>query len=154
LVVIAIVAAVVFGLYIGYLAWTNDSFPSREEPFSNYAQVVSATYNGTEYAFRIQWISADYVPMFAQLTSPDSDSANTDVCGTGLNSVTAGQSIFMPFGLSSPATALSNVDLSVAVKSAVNGTEFTIVYHVESVTALQGDIQPQALACTQPSAPM
>jgi len=154
LVILAIVAAVVFGLYLGYLAWTNDSFPAQTRPFSDYATVTSATFNGTEYAFSLRWNSSDFLPMYAQLTSPATDSANTDVCDTGLSSVSAGQSIFMPFGLSCPSTALSEVDLSVAVKAVTNGTEFTIVYHVDSVTAVPGDFQPQTMACTQPSAPM
>ncbi len=154
LVVAAVLGAVVFGLFLGYLAWSNDSFPSTTRPFSNYADVVSATYNGTEYAFNIRWHSPYYVPTIAQLTSPASDTANTDVCDLKLNSVVGGQMIFMPFGLSGPSTQLTNVDLSVAVRSAVNGTQFTIVYHVDNVTATPGNIQPQNAACTQPSAPM
>ncbi len=154
LVLLALSGATAFGIFLGYLYWSNDSFPARVLPFSDYAEVASSTFNGTEYAFSIRWLSSDYVPMYAQLTSPASDSANTNVCDLNLNQVAGGEVIFMPFGLSGPSTSLSNVDLSIAVKSAVNGTQFTIVYHVDSVTAAPGNIQPQAYACTQPSAPM
>jgi hypothetical protein len=151
-VVLVLVAALVFGLYLGYLAWTNNTFPAREGRFSDYANVASSTFNGTEYAFRLQWLS-DSVPAYAQLTSSVSDSANTPVCETGLREATMGQTIFMPFGLSSPSTSLSQVDLLIAVRAA-NGTMFTIVYHVDTATAIAGNIQPQNFSCSQPSTPM
>jgi hypothetical protein len=50
----AIVAAVAFGLLIGYLAYTNDTFPAQERPFGDYANVVYSAFNGTEMAFRVQ----------------------------------------------------------------------------------------------------
>ena len=77
LVVAAIVGAVVFGLYLGYLALSNDSFPVQEKPFADYAKVVNSSFNGTELAFRLQWLDAGYLPMYVQLTSPATDAANT-----------------------------------------------------------------------------
>jgi hypothetical protein len=59
----------------------------------------------------------------------------------------------MPFGLSSPSSSLSNVDLQIAVQSSHNGTRFTIDFHVDTVEAAQGNIQPQALSCSQRAAP-
>ncbi|HME19488.1 MAG TPA: hypothetical protein VKF15_07130 [Nitrososphaerales archaeon] len=152
--ILAIGGAVAFGLLLGYLAWINDSFPAQERPFSSFARVGSSTFNGTEYAFRVQWLSPDFIPLYAQLTSPSSDSANTIVCDVNSTSVGRNETLFMPFSLSSPSTSLTNVDLSIAVQSRVNGTEFTINYNVGSVAAVQGDIEPQDLSCQEPSAPM
>lgn len=143
------IGAVVFGLFIGFLALNNDSFPSQVRPFSNYASVVSSTFNGTEYAFVVKWGSASYLPLYAQLTSPSTDAANTPVCGTGLSSVSSGQMIFLPFSISPSSPTLSNVDLSIAVKSVVNGTEFSIVYNVPSVTAGNSPITPSNISCRQ-----
>ncbi len=151
LVLVAIAGAVIFGVYLGYLAWSNDSFPVQEKPFGDYATVTSSTFNGTEYSFQIRWLSADYVPLYAQLTSPASDAANTPVCDTGLSSVAAGQSIFMPFAITPVSAELSNVDLSIAVRPvAVGGQPFTIVYSVPSVSAQPGNITPSNAACQQP----
>jgi hypothetical protein len=153
-VIVVLAAAVAFGLLLGYLAWTNDSFPTREGPFANYAKVSSSSFNGTEFAFRVQWLSPDYTPLYAQLTSPSSDSANTIVCDVNSSVIARNQTIFMPFGLSGPSTSLSNVDLSIAVQSRINGTRFTIDYTVNSIAAVQGDIQPQSMSCSEPTAPM
>jgi len=153
-VILAIGGAVGFGLLLGYLAWANDSFPAQERPFSTFARVGSSTFNGTEYAFRVQWLSPDFMPLYAQLTSPSSDSANTIVCDVNSTIVGGNETLFMPFGLSSPSTSLSNVDLRIAVQSRVNGTRFTIDYNVGSVAALQGNIQPQDMSCQEPVAPM
>lgn len=154
LVVVAIAVAVVFGVLLGYLAWSNDSFPTQQKPFESYGKVVSSNFNGTLYAFEVQWLSADSVPMYAQLTSQGSEAANSPVCDLGLDSVAVGQEIFMPFGVHPPEAALTNVDLSIAVKSVVNGTQFTITYHVDNVTAVPGNIQPPNLSCTEQNAPM
>ncbi len=154
LVIAAVAAAAVFGVYLGYVAWSNDSFPARVGNFDTYGKVVAADFNGTDFAFRVQWLSADYLPMFSQLTSQGSEAANSPVCDLGLTSAAAGEEIFMPFGVSPPEGALMNVDLSIAVRSVVNGTQFTITYHVNNITAVQGDIKPTYLLCTEPSAPM
>ena len=151
LVVLAVVLAVVFGLYLGYLAYSNNSFPAQEMPFGNYASVLSSTFNGTEYAFVIQWNNATYIPLYAQLTSPATDEANTPVCGTGLTSVAAGQQVFMPFTIS-PATAnLANVDLSIAVGKSASSAAFTIVYNVASVNATNTPITPSNITCQEVS---
>ena len=150
IVVLAVVLATVFGLYLGYLAFANNSFPTQEMPFGNYASVVSSTFNGTEYAFVIQWNNATYLPLYAQLTSPATDEANTPVCGVGLTSVTVGQQVFMPFTIS-PATAdLSNVDLSIAVGLSPSSPVFTIVYNVASISATNTPITPSNITCQEP----
>jgi hypothetical protein len=154
IVVIALLAAVIFGLVLGILLWTNDSFPSQTRPFDQYASVESSIFNGTEFSFGLRWLSANYTPLYAQLSSPVSDTATTDVCNLNLTSAYAGEVIVMPFGLSGPSTSLSNVDLSIAVKSVVDGTEFTIVYNTPSINATAGNIQPQNLSCGRSSAPM
>lgn len=154
IVILALSATAAFAIFLGYMAWTYDSFPSQERPFSTYANVVSARFNGTEYAFKIQWLSADFVPEYAQITSPVSDSANSPVCGLNLSAATQGQIIFMPFGISSPSTSLSDVELNIAVSSTLNGTQFTIVYNVDAVTAVPGNILPSNFSCTEPSVPM
>ena len=150
LVVIAIAGSVAFGLYIGYLAYTNDSFPAQTRPFDNYAVVNSSSFNGTEFAFNITWENSSAIPLYAQLTSPATDAANTPVCQIGLGTVSRGQGVFMPFTISPPSAALSNVDLSIAVKSIATGTEFTIVYNVAGVNAGNNPITPSNISCEQP----
>ena len=151
-VVVAVVAAAAgFGILLGYLAWNNDSFPTRAGAFADYATVTGASFNGTEYAFTLSWRSAAFTPLYAQLNSPTSDTANTPVCDLKLSSSAANQTVFMPFGLGGLSTGLTGVDLRIAVQSAANGTQFTITYHVDSVSAAPGDIQPQGLSCSQPA---
>jgi len=149
LVVLAVVFAVVFGLYIGYLAFANNSFPTEEMPFGNYASVVSSTFNGTEYAFVIQWNNATYLPLYAQLTSPATDEANTPVCGVNVTSVTVTKQVFMPFTIS-PATAnLENVELSIAVGKTASNPAFTIVHNVANVNATNAKITPSNITCEE-----
>ena len=147
---LAIGGAVLFCGYIGYLAWSNDSFPVQGKPFGEYAAVASTSFNGTELAFEVKWLSAEYLPLYAQVTSPTRDAANTPVCGLGLQNVTNGQVIPMPFGISKPSSVLTNVDLSVAVRSVATGAEFTIAYSVESVSAQEGNVAPSNFSCHQP----
>jgi hypothetical protein len=146
---VTVVAAVAFGLLIGYLAWANDSFPTREGTFADYATVTSTQFNGTEMAFWVQWTNSDYLPYQAQLTSAVTDAANTDVCGLGLSNVTVGQTLFMPFAIATPTPVVTSVDLSIAVQSMVNGTRFTIDYIVPNASAQNGDIMPSNIACQQ-----
>ena len=148
-VVLAIVSSVVFGLYLGYLAFANNSFPTQEMPFGNYASVVSSTFNGTEYAFVIQWKNATYIPLYAQLTSPATDAANTPVCGTGLTSVTVGQQVFMPFTISPASATIENVDLSIAVGKTTSNPLFTIDYNVPLVNATNARITPSNITCQE-----
>jgi len=148
-VVLAIVFATVFGLYLGYLAFANNSFPTQEMPFANYASVVSSTFNGTEYAFVVQWNNATYLPLYAQLTSPATDAANTPVCGTGLTSVTVGQQVFMPFTISPATATLQNVDLSIAVGKTPSNPLFTIDYNIPDVNATNAHITPSNITCEE-----
>ncbi len=150
IVIAAILGAVVFGAYLGYLAWANDSFPTQTRPFGDYANVTSSVFNGTEYAFNVRWLSPDYLPLYAQLTSPDSGEANTPVCSTGLSAIKAGQSVFMPFSIAQTSATLTDVTLWVAVKDLSNGTVFTITYNVPNVVAHPGDISPISEACYEP----
>ncbi len=146
----AVVGAVLFGTYIGYLAWANDSFPSEVRPFDQYASVASSSFNGTEFAFRVDWLNSSYLPLYAQLTSPATDAANTPVCDLGLSSVSNGQTLFLPFAISPPSATVNNVDLSIAVKSVVTGSEFTIVYNMQSASATNAAITPSNVSCQQP----
>jgi len=150
LVVAAIVGAVAFGLFVGYLAYTNDSFPAQTRPFASYARVVYSSFNGTEYAFRVEWNNSNYVPLFTQLTSPDTDAANTPVCDLKMSSIYGGEIIFLPFTISPESAALSNVDLSIAVQSATNSTQFTISYNVPLVNATNAQITPSNITCQEP----
>lgn len=150
LVVVALVGAAAFGLFIGYLAYTTDSFPAQERPFANYAKVVYSSFNGTEYAFRVEWNSPNYVPLFTQLTSPATDAANTPVCDLKMSTVESGQIIFLPFTISPASATLSNVDLAIAVQSATNSTQFTITYNVPLVNATNAAITPSDITCQQP----
>ena len=145
----AILGAVIFGLYIGYLALTNDSFPSQEKPFENYASVTSDTFNGTEFAFNLRWLNSSAVPVQAQLNSPISDAGNTAVCATQLKSVAYGQSIFLPFTITPRSPTLQNVNLYIAVHPA-HGSDFTIVYKVPSISASNDVITPSNITCAQP----
>lgn len=150
-IVAVIVGALVFGLYIGYLAWTYDSFPSAQRPFGDYASVVSSTFNGTEYAFLLRWNNGSFLPEYAQLNSASTDAANTPVCSTGLSSVQGGQTIFMAFAISPASATLANVDLSIAVKQTAGGGEFTIVHSIASISADNTPITPSNISCQQPS---
>ena len=150
LVVVALVGAVAFGLFVGYLAYSNDSFPAQTRPFASYAKVVYSSFNGTEYAFRVEWNSSNYVPLFTQLTSPATDAANTPVCDLKLSNITSGQTLFLPFTISPASATLSNVDLSIAVQSATNSTQFTIIYNVPVVSATNALITPSNITCQQP----
>ncbi len=149
-VVAAIVGALVFGLYLGYLAWANDSFPAQQRPFGDYASVVSSEFNGTELALSVRWDNSSYLPLYAQLTSSSTDAANTPVCGLGLSSVQSGQTIFMPFTITPASATLTSVDLSIAVKSVATGAEFTIVYNMPSVQGSNSPITPSNVSCQQP----
>jgi len=150
LVMAALVGAVAFGLLIGYLAYSSDSFPAQERPFSDYAKVVYSSFNGTEYAFRVEWDTSNYLPLFTQLTSPATDAANTPVCDINMSSIRSGQTIFLPFTISPATATLSNVDLAIAVQSATNSTQFTIVYSVPLVNATDAVITPSDITCQQP----
>jgi hypothetical protein len=149
IVVVAIVGAVAFGLYLGYLAFTNDSFPAQEMPFPNYANVTSATFNGTEFAFKIQWFNSSYLPMYSQLTSPATDAANTPVCDFQLTSVKSNQTLFLAFAISPASATVSNVDLSIAVESVSTGSQFTIVYSIPTASATNTPI-PSPIVCYEP----
>jgi hypothetical protein len=146
-VVAAIGGAAVFGIYLGYLAWTNDSFPVQEKPFADYATMQSYSFNGTEVVFQVKWLSSGYLPLYAQMTSSTSDTANTPVCGLGIQNATSGQAISLPFGVSRPSASLANVDLSLAVRSVATGSEFTVKYSVASVDARQGNLTPTGVVC-------
>ena len=148
---VALVGAVAFGLVIGYLAYSSDSFPAQGRPFADYAKVVYSSFNGTEFAFRVEWNSSSYVPLYTQLTSPATDAANTPVCDLRMSSIRSGQVIFLPFTISRETATLSNVNLAIAVQSATNSTQFTISYNVPSVSATSAPITPSNIACQQPS---
>jgi hypothetical protein len=152
-VILAIVAAVAFGVYIGYLAWSNDSFPAEVRPFGQYASLGSSSFNGTEFAFRINWTNSSFLPLYAQLTSPATDAANTPVCDLKLTSVSSGQTLFLPFTISPPSATVNNVDLSIAVKSLSTGNEFTIDYNVATATAANGNILPSDQSCQEQLGP-
>ena len=149
-VVAAIAAAGVFGVYLGYLAWSNGSFPTEVRPFADYANVTSSTFNGTEYAFNLQWKDSTYIPVKAQLTSPATDAANTPACEIQLPGIKSGEAIFLPFTISPASATLSNVDLSIEVKSMVPGSDFTIVYNVVLVSATNAPISPSNITCQEP----
>jgi hypothetical protein len=152
-VILAIVASVAFGVYIGYLAWSNDSFPAEVRPFAQYASLGSSSFNGTEFAFRINWTNSSFLPLYAQLTSPATDAANTPVCDLKLTSVSSGQTLFLPFTISPPSATVNNVDLSIAVKSLSTGNEFTIDYNVATATAANGNILPSDQSCQEQLGP-
>ena len=148
-VVVAIAGAVVFGSYIGYLAWTNGSFPAKVKPFEEYATVVSTSFNGTDLSFGIRWLSGDFTPLFAQVSSLSSDAANSPTCWLNLSNATSGQMIPMPFGISKPTPVLTNVELSIAVESVANRSQFTIVHTLESISAMQGNVMPSSFSCQE-----
>ncbi len=150
IVVIAIVGAIVFGVYLGYLAWVNDSFPTATKPFSDYAVVTSNTFNGTEYAFNLTWLNSSALPVQAQLTSPSTDAANTPVCQVGLASVTRGQNIFLPFTISPESPTLTSVSLNIDVQPIGGGGDFTIIYNVASISASNTPIIPSNITCQEP----
>ncbi len=153
IVLAAIAGAAAFGLFVGYLAYSADSFPAQQRPFASYASVVYSSFNGTEFAFRVQWNNGSYIPLFAQLTSPATDAANTPVCDLKISGIKGGQTVFLPFTITPASATLSNVDLSIAVQSATNSTQFTIVYNVPSISASNSAITPSNVTCQQPLGP-
>jgi len=151
LVVIAIIGAAVFGVYLGYLAWSQDSFPTATKPFGNYAVVTSDNFNSTEFAFNLTWENASALPIKAQLTSPSTDAANTPVCEVGLTSVTKGQNIFMPFTITPETATLISVSLNIDVQPTGGGGDFTITYSVASILASNTPISPSNITCQEPA---
>ncbi|MDV3243818.1 MAG: hypothetical protein LYZ66_01430 [Nitrososphaerales archaeon] len=126
----------------------------QQRPFANFAAVTATEFNGTEIYFRLQWNSSgNFTPLYAQITSPSSDEANSPVCDLRVSSVVRGQSLDLPFATGAPSTSLTNVDLAIAVRANTNMTEFTIVYHVGQINAQPGMITPSGYACSQPPAP-
>ncbi|HXW36810.1 MAG TPA: hypothetical protein VEJ36_02760 [Nitrososphaerales archaeon] len=146
-VILLVVGSAVFGLFLGYLAYVNDSFPVAQRPFGAYASVLSSVFNGTEVNYKIQWLSPGYVPEYAQITSPNSDEANSPVCSIGVSSAASGETFELPFSTTSPTTALSSVTLSIAVQSSNKSASFTIQYTLDTMNAVPGDIQPSTYAC-------
>lgn len=151
MVVVAVVGAIVFGLVLGYLEYQNDSFPTATKPFTDYATVVTSAFNGTEVYFRLQWTaSGNYTPLYAQITS-DTDIANSPVCLLGINSIVKGQTFDMPFAIAGTTSALTDLELSIAVRANSNMTEFTIQYQMGQVEAQPGNITPSTYACSSGS---
>jgi hypothetical protein len=149
IVVIMIVGAVAFGLLLGYLEYENQSMPSAEKPFGDYANVVSVAFNGTEVDFKVEWTaSGNYLPLSAQIAS-DTDSANSPLCSLGMTSIAKGQTVDLPFTTAEPETALVDVQLFIAVQTNTNKTQFTIEYDHGQINASPGDITPSTYACTQ-----
>ncbi len=144
-----VIGAAAFGLLLAYLAYQNDSFPTQQRPFGNYATVESAVFNGTEVFYTIQWNSPNYSPQFAQMTSQNSDEANSPVCDMP---APTGQVYVLPFSTTSPSTGLSSVVLDIAVKSSTNSTvSFTLEYTVSQMTAQQGNLSPSSYTCSEPA---
>ena len=151
MVVVAIlIGAIAFGLFIGYLAYTNALFPQKQASFGNYATVVSTYFNGTEVAFNVRWDNASALPLKVQLTSTVSTQADSPVCMAGLSSVTSGQMLFLPFAVSPPSGTLANVDLSIAAKDLATGNQFTIIYNLHNITADNATITPIGPICELP----
>ncbi|HUI86597.1 MAG TPA: hypothetical protein VLY21_05550 [Nitrososphaerales archaeon] len=147
-VVVAVVGALVFGLVLGLLEYQNDSFPATTKPFGDYAAVVASEFNGTEVYFQIEWTaSGNYTPLYAQITS-DTDIANSPVCLLGMNSISKGQTVDMPFAVAGTTSALADVNLAVAVRANSNMSEFTIQYQMGQVEAQPGNILPSTFACS------
>lgn len=147
--IVVLTGAVAFGLLLGYLEYENQSFPTREKPFSSYANVVSVVFNGTEIDFKVQWTtSGNFTPLYAQ-TASDTDAANSPRCDIGISSVAKGQMIDLPFATAQPESALSDVQLFVGVQANSNMTQFTIEYDHGQVNAVPGDITPSTYACYQ-----
>jgi len=149
---VVILGATVFGLYLAFIAWTSSSFPVETKPFSDYATVVSTQFNGTELYYKVEWNSTSgLLPLYAQITSPQTDEANSPVCSLGLSTVAAGQMIDLPFGIAAPKQTLASVDLAIAVGPSPNSPQFTIDYSIAQISAQPGDITPSNYACTQPA---
>lgn len=148
MVVFAIVGALFFSLYLGLMAYQNQSFPVATKPFNDYATMTEARFNGTIYLFVLSWNNSGYTPLYAQMTS-DQDQANSPVCSIGDSSVSSGEVLTLPFSTNGPITAVSNVDLYVAVKNNANMSEFTIDYHVNNATAQIGDLPGINYSCVE-----
>ncbi len=153
LIVASIGAAVVFGLYFGIMLWANDSFPQQTEPFANYATITSTAFNGTVYSFTMKWTSNDTIPLYAQLSWTDSDQESSLVCDFGVSAPPTSP-VVMPFGIDGVQATLTAIQLDIAVKTLSTGSEFTIVYNVNSVNATASGNLAQNYACTEPNSIM
>ncbi|MDG6899703.1 MAG: hypothetical protein JRM91_04515 [Nitrososphaerota archaeon] len=150
-VMLAILAgSIIFGLLVGYAAYTSALFPQKQEPFGDYATVVSTSFNGTELAFNVRWNNASALPLRVQVTSTVSTEADSPQCSAGLSSVTSGQVLFLPFAVSPPSGALDNVYLSIAAKNLGTGNQFTIMYNLDNITASPSIITPIGPICELP----
>jgi len=148
---IIIVLAVVIGsaiiIYAAVQQSNGPTFPTEQKPFAEFARVVSSTFNGTEYSFRVEWTSGgNYTLLFAQMSS-STGVGNSPICNVGIRSIARGQTVDLPFSLSGNASALANVGLALAVQSEGNSSQFTIQYRAGNATAVSGDIQPSTYAC-------
>ena len=148
IIVLVIVGALAFSLYLGIEAYENQSFPVQTEPFALYATVTEARFNGTIYLFVLNWSNGNYTPLFAQMTA-DQDQANSPVCSIGDSSVSTGQTLTLPFSTNGPITSVSNVDLYIAVKNNTSMNEFTIDYHINNATAQIGDLAGINYSCVE-----
>jgi hypothetical protein len=136
-VAVIIVAALLFGLYYAYNLYQNLSFPATERPFANYATVTYSAFNGTEFYFMIQWNSSSgYAPLYTQLSSDQNSSSVFE-----MNQCPGGppDAYCLPFKVSAT-VQLTNVDLYVAAGRSGSQPQFTIDYHVDSITASPGPI--------------
>lgn len=149
-IVIALVGALAFGLYLGYLAYANDSFSTTVKPFDDYANVTSYNFNGSELAYNVTWENSSALPLYAQVTSPSTDAANTPVCSIGLSSVTSGQNVFMPFTINPEDATLQSVNLNIEVKDLASGHQFSIVFSLSLVNATNNPITPSDISCEEP----
>jgi hypothetical protein len=143
-----ILGAAAFGLLLVYFAFLNDSFSTNIRPFGTYASIQTAVFNGTEVSYTVQWNSPNYTPLYAQITSPNSDEANSPVCDMPAPD---GQVYVLPFATTTPSTALSQVTLEIAVKSSTNSTQFSIEYELNQMTAAPGDLVPTSYSCSEPA---
>lgn len=148
IVAVFIIGAVVFSLYLGVEAYENQSFPRQTEPFSQYATMTEARFNGTIYLFVLNWDNGGYTPLYAQMTA-DQDQANSPACQIGNSTVASGQTLTLPFSTNGPLTAVSDVDLWIAVKNNTSTSEFTIDYHVNNATAQIGDLPGINYSCVE-----
>jgi hypothetical protein len=154
LVIMAVVVGSAIIIYVAVEQSSAPTFPVQQKPFDEYASVVSSVFNGTEYSFKVEWTAGgNYSLLFAQMTSSTSV-GNSPICSVGIRSIATGQVVDLPFSLSSNASSLADVGLSLAVQSVGNGSQFTIQYRAGNATAVVGDIQPSTYACFPPPSDM
>lgn len=120
---------------------------SSSNQLGGYAKVLSASFNGTELFFSVEWLSSNYLLVSYQISSSTSDSANSGSCTLGQQAVPEGQTIGLAFHVSPVSATIDSVNLFITVRSAATGSESTFSYRISALSATNGPIPYTPYTC-------